>query len=197
VIPSDGECTHRRHPALGLSRLRYQGFLSGGSFHVASGESHVTATAYPQPCSAEPSAPPWIADEQIVTFDAGPNTLTLAFHANTTVAIDPTFDDDTTLVVVRAGSAVRTSRNGEGASSPNYALDGWEVKTVGLPPAAPTETVLFSMEGKGGIPYAARHPGTFDGFIAWSPDVPAAVAVRRRGNFVETEPVVYPTGTVR
>src|SRR5439155_3566234 len=132
----------------------YRGLLSGATFKAPLGEDRVTATAYPPPCGTEPGAAPWAADAQTVTIARGANTVTLNFHQNVDVGIDPNFDD-TKPLVVRAGSQVRISRNGEDTAGPNYALDGWEVKRLTLPPAPVTETVVFSIEGKG-VPYTPR-----------------------------------------
>ena len=91
---------------------------------------------------------------QIVNLVNGPNTITLNFHQSVDAGIDPNFDD-TAPLSVRAGSQVRIARNGEDTAGPNFALDGWEVKQLSLPPAPVGETVLFSLEGKG-LPYTPR-----------------------------------------
>src|SRR5882672_3599392 len=65
VIPNDAQCTHITATRLADFHVStYQGPLAGGSFKVGSGETRVTATAFPPPCSQEPVDPPWIADEQ-------------------------------------------------------------------------------------------------------------------------------------
>jgi hypothetical protein len=155
VIPTDGQCTHIVVTRLAdFETTEYKGLLSGATFNVPIGEDRVTATAYAQPCSLEPTPAPWVADPQVVTFGAGSNTLTLNFHQNGGVTIDPNFDN-TAPLIVRAGSVARLARNGEDASGPNYSLDGWEVKQIALPPAAASETVLFTTENKG-LGYSPR-----------------------------------------
>ena len=67
------------------------------------------------------------------TFVTGANTVTLNFHQTVDANINPNFDN-TQPLVVRDGSQVRISRNGEDIAGPNFALDGWEVKRVTLPP---------------------------------------------------------------
>src|SRR5262245_58255158 len=65
TIPSDGACAHIVATRLSDFHVsEFRGLLAGASFSVAAGESRVTATAYPQPCSNEPAAAPWIADVQ-------------------------------------------------------------------------------------------------------------------------------------
>jgi hypothetical protein len=199
TIPADATCTH-----IVATRLadfvvsEYKGALSGGVFSVQAGESRVTATAYPPPCSAEPAQPPWIADEQITTFTDGANTLMLRFHANTQVAIDPTFDDINPLhVTVRPGSPIRTGRNGEDAAGPNYSLDGWEIKRIALPPEAPSETVLFSTEGKGALAFSPRGLAAMpDGTFAVQLSAPAEPLRQfsATGDFLEFWSVIYPAG---
>jgi hypothetical protein len=203
-VPDDGQCTHVVVTRLSDFHVsQYQGPLAGGSFQVSAGESHVTATAYGQPCGSEPADAPWIADEQIFTFVHGANQLTLAFHSNTSVTIDPTFDDDNTNLVVRPGTLVRTGRNGEDAAGPNLSLDGWEVKQFTLPPpggAGPgTETVLFSLEGKGGMPYSPRGLARLPNgnFVAQVSETFQPVWLfDGAGNFLATDNVSYPAGTV-
>ena len=156
AIPSDGKCTHIVITRLAdFQKAEYRGLLAGASLKAPVGEDRVTATAYPQPCGMDPGdAAPWTADAQTVTLQGGANTVSLSFHKTGDVAIDPNFDD-TAPLVVRDGSQVRISRNGEDTAGPSFALDGWEVRQLTLPPAAVGETLLFTTEGKG-IPYTPR-----------------------------------------
>ncbi|HEX6837242.1 MAG TPA: hypothetical protein VF334_11750 [Polyangia bacterium] len=156
AIPSDGQCAHIVFTRLAdFHTAEYRGLLAGATLQAPLGEDRVTATAYPQPCNMDPgSAAPWTADAQTITLASGANSVSLSFHKSAGVTIDPNFDD-TKPLVVRAGSQVRTSRNGEDTAGPSYALDGWEVKQLTLPPAVVGETVLFSLEGKG-VPYTPR-----------------------------------------
>jgi hypothetical protein len=152
AIPTDGQCAHIVVTRLAdFQSSEYRGLLIGATVKAPLGEDRVTATAYPPPCGTEPGVVPWTADPQTVNLVSGPNTVTLNFHQNVDVGIDPNFDD-TKPLVVRGGSQVRISRNGEDTAGPNFALDGWEVKQLSLPPAPVGETVLFSLEGKG-LPY--------------------------------------------
>lgn len=200
TIPSDGTCTHIIATRLSdFAVSEYRGVLSGGSFSVLPGDTRVTATAYPEPCSVEPTQPPWIADEQITTFTGAANTLMLEFHENASVVIDPTFDG-TPQLVLRAGSPVRLGRNGEDAAGPGFALDGWDVKRIALPPAAPGETVLFSTQGKGGLPSSPRGLAALpDGsFVVQIGDPGAPLRLfGATGTFLESWPVVYPSTAVR
>ena len=202
TIPPDGACTHIIATRLAdFAVSEYQGPLAGGSFSVLPGDNRVTATAFPLPCNIEPAQPPWIADPQIATFSAGANTLMLHFHQNTSVAIDPVFDDNSApQVVLRPGSPFQLGRNGEDAAAPNFSLDGWDIKQIALPPAAPSETVVFSTRGKGGL------TGTPRGLAAM-PDGSFAVQVNATteplrhfsatGDFLENWPVIYPGSAIR
>lgn len=197
VIPANGTCTHVVATRLSdFAVSEYQGPLAGGAFSVLPGENRVTATAFPLPCSAEPTQPPWVADTQVSTFSLGANTLMLHFHEPTSVAIDPTFDDNSpTQVVLRPGSPVRLGRNGEDAAGPNYALDGWDIKRIALPPAAPSETLVFSTRGKGGLTasprgLAAMPDGSF--VVQLSATNEPLRQFSATGDFVESWPVVYP-----
>jgi hypothetical protein len=155
AIPSDGQCAHIIVTRLAdFQSTEFRGLLAGATIKAPLGEGRVTATAYPTPCGSEPAAAPWTADAQTVTFVKGANTVTLNFHQTVDAGIDANFDD-TKPLVVRAGSQVRISRNGEDTAGPNFALDGWEVKQLTLPPAAVSETVVFSLEGKG-VDYTPR-----------------------------------------
>lgn len=201
AVPDDAACTHVVATRLAdFAVSEYRGVLSGGTFSVLTGDSRVTATAYPQPCSAEPADPPWIADQQIATFTGGDNTLMLHFVASASVTIDPTFDDGARQVVLRAGSPVRLARNGEDAAGPNYSLDGWEIKRIALPPDPPGETVLFTTKGKGGLGFSPRGLAALpDGRFVVQLSAPAD-ALRlfgATGDFVESWPVVYPSTATR
>jgi hypothetical protein len=151
AFPIDGQCAHvivTRTSDFLVSE--YLGPLDGATFQAHTGEHRVTATAFPEPCNADPAQPAWNTDAQLVTFANGQNTLKLDFKKNVNVDLDPTFTDaEPAPLSVRAGSTVRIGRNGEGAAGPSYSLDGWELKSIALPPAAQQETVLFSTEGKG------------------------------------------------
>lgn len=187
TIPGDGACAHIVATRLADFHVsEYRGPLAGASFSVSTGETRVTAVAYAAPCSAEPPQPPWIADAQLITFTGGANTLTLAFHRNANTTIDPTFDDESSPVSLD-GAPLRIGRNGEDAAGPGFALDGWDVKLLGLPPGA-TETVLFSLEGKG-PPYSPRGLARLpDGrFVAQVGELGQPLWVfDAAGNFLET-----------
>jgi len=163
AIPEDGACAHIVATRLSDFHVaEYRGVLADATFTAPLGEHRVTAVAYPEPCTAEPAAPPWRADDQIIDLVRGANTLVLRFHADTTVDVDPEFDGAEPLVV-RAGTRTRIGRNGEDAAGPDYSLDGWEVKRITVPPAGgggtASETTLFSLEGVGGanaLPYSPR-----------------------------------------
>lgn len=160
ATPADAACAH-----ITLTRLsdfaitEFRGNLDGAAFRARAGDNHVVATAYPEPCSVEPAPPPWRAAEQIAELVPGDNTLHLQFNSDTEVVVDPTFDGPGDPVAIVPGSLVRLGRNGEDAAGPNFSLDGFEVKAIGVPPAAPSETVLFSVEGKG-PPYSPRGMAT-------------------------------------
>src|SRR4029079_12660795 len=61
--------------------------------------------------------------------------------------------------VCQRGAAPCSARKAEDAAGPTFSLDGFEVKAIGLPPGPPSETVLFSVEGKG-PPYSPRGMAT-------------------------------------
>jgi hypothetical protein len=156
VIPPDGQCTHIKATRLAdFTVSEYKGMLSTATLQALTGEHRVTATAYAPPCSIEPATPPWVIAPIIVSFDVGANSLALEFKRNVPVAIDPVFDEDPAPLAVRTGSYVRTSRNGEDTTGPNFALDGWELRQLTLPPAVATETLVFTTQGKG-VPYSPR-----------------------------------------
>ena len=200
AIPVDGQCTHITSTRLSdFAVSAYQGPLAGASFTVNTGEAHVTATAYAAPCSAEPAEAPWIADEQITTFTTGANVLVLSFHSSASVTIEPSFEQPGE-VAVRPGSGARLGRNGEDAAGPGFALDGWSVTELTLPPAAPSETFRFSLRGQGGLTSTprglARLPnGTFV-VQQFEIDQPLRT-FSAAGAFLASWPVVYPPGTVR
>lgn len=155
AIPADGKCAHIVVTRLAdFQSTEYRGLLAGATLKALVGEDRVTATAYPTPCTSEPATAPWTADVQTVTLGSGSNTISLKFHQTGDVNIDPNFDD-TQPLVVQSGSEVRIARNGEDTAGPNFALDGWEVKRLTLPPAPVGETLVFTTEGKG-VPYTPR-----------------------------------------
>jgi hypothetical protein len=190
AVPMDATCAHITLTRLSdFSVTEFKGALSGAHFKAKVGDAHVTATAYPAPCSNEPAQPAWLADEKIATLVGGPNVLALMFRRNVDVSIDPTFEGDPQPVAIQPGSQVRTGRNGEDAAGPDFSLDGFEVKQIALPPAAPSETVLFSTEGKPGIPYSPRGMAHLsDGrFVFQVAEMNAPLAVMdAAGNFLET-----------
>ena len=200
TIPTDGRCTHITSTRLSdFAVSSYQGPLGGASFTVNVGEAHVTATAYPEPCSAEPAEPPWIADEQIASFTGGANVLVLSFHSSASVTIDPEFEQPGE-IAVRPGTGARLARNGEDAAGPGFALDGWNVTALTLPPAAPTETALFSVRGQGGITTLprglARLPTGL--FLAQQPEIDQPLRVfSAAGAYLASWPVVYPADKIR
>lgn len=199
TIPTDGRCTHIVVTRLAdFQTTEYRGLLAGASIKAPLGEGRVTATAYPTPCTSEPETPPWTADPQTVTFVSGPNTVKLAFHQTADASIDPSFDD-TSALVVRSGSQVRVSRNGEDIAGPNFALDGWEVKQLTLPPAAVSERVVFSLEGKGLPSTPVGMARTPDGSFAFQlSDTGAPLYVfSATGAALGTWPVSYPAGTTQ
>ena len=199
AIPNDGQCTHIVVTRLADFQVtEYRGLLAGATIKAPLGEDRVTATAYATPCSNEPLSAPWAADAQTATFVQGANSITLAFHQNVDVGIDPRFDD-TKPLVVRAGSQTRISRNGEDSAGPNFSLDGWEVKQLSLPPAAVGESVLFSLEGKG-VPYTPRGMArTPDGnFVFQLGETAAPLYVfSAAGAPLGKWPVSYPAGTTQ
>ena len=201
VIPASGTCTHVVATRLSdFAVSEYQGPLAGGAFSVLPGENRVTATAFPLPCGSEPAQPPWVADVQVAAFTTGANTLMLHFHEPTSVAIDPTFDDNSpTQVVLRPGSPFPLGRNGEDAAGPNFSLDGWDIKRIALPPAAPSETLVFSTRGKGGLTgtprgLAAMPDGSF--VVQLTATSEPLRQFTATGDFVESWPVVYPGSAV-
>ncbi len=203
TIPPDGQCTHIVATRLADFQVsEYKGPLAGAVLAARKGDNRVTATAYAPPCSAEPAPPPWKADDQIVTFAAGQNTLRLAFHPSVSVGIDPTFDQDGALLV-REDTRVRTGRNGEDAAGPNYSLDGWEVKAISVPgaspPGLPGESTLFSTQGKGNLPYTPRGLAVTPAgeFVFQLAEVDAPLRVfSGAGDFLASWPVVAPAGMI-
>jgi len=200
AIPATGDCTHIIATRLADFQVtEYRGLLADASLAVRAGEHRVTATAYPQPCGTEPPAAPWRAVAQTVTFVTGDNLLKLNFRADASVGIDPTFGDATPVI---RGSRVRIGRNGEDAAGPDYALDGWEVKRIGVPPVGggggtPAETVVFSTQGKGNLGYSPRGMAatTTGRFVFQLAEVFEPLRVfDGAGNFVESLPIVYPNG---
>jgi hypothetical protein len=161
-IPANGECAHIVATRLAdFESTEYMGPLGGATFMANEGENRITATAYPMPCTPEPSAPPWIATEQIVNLVAGANTINLMFVPNAEIVVDPNFWDDVDPeLTVRGGSAIRSGRNFEDAAGPNYAIDGWDVMQISLPliggGGTPSTTMLFSTQTAGVIPYTPR-----------------------------------------
>src|SRR5262249_29610712 len=142
-------------------------------------------------------------DDQIATFAAGANTVHLAFHADVTVGVDPSFDTDAA-VAVRDGTRVRTGRNGEDAAGPDLALDGWGGSRIALPAGGgggpPGATPLCGLGGRGG---AAGLPSSPRG-LARLPDGRLVAQVSETdqplrvfdaaGNFVASWPIAYAAG---
>jgi hypothetical protein len=197
AIPADGQCAHIVVTRLAdFQTTEFRGLLVGATIKAPLGEDRVTATAYPTPCASEPASAPWTADAQTQTFVTGANTVTLNFHQTVDANINPNFDN-TRPLVVRAGSQVRISRNGEDIAGPNFALDGWEVKQLTLPPAAVRETVVFSLDGKG-VPYTPRGMARMpDGsFVFQLSEVTAPLyAFSATGAPLAQWAVSYPAGT--
>lgn len=200
TVPPDGVCTHVVVTRLAdFAVSEYEGLLAGGVFSVLPGESRVTATAFALPCTAEPSQPRWVADPQITTFSSGANTVMLHFREATSVVIDPTFDDnDAPQIALRPGSPFRTGRNGEDAAGPDFALDGWDIQRIALPPAAPSATLVFSTQGKGGLTgtprgLAAMPNGSF--VVQLTPSLEPLRHFDATGDTVELWSVRYPPGT--
>lgn len=163
ATPDDAVCTHITLNRLSdFSITEFRGNLDGASFRARAGDNHVSAIAYPPPCAVEPAAPPWRAAEQIAVLVPGTNLLHLQFNSDADVVVDPTFDGPGDPIAIEPGSRVRLGRNGEDAAGPNFSLDGFEVKAIGLPPGPRSETVLFSVEGKG-LPYSPRGMATLPG----------------------------------
>ena len=160
-IPPTGECAHITSVRLAdFATRNYIGPLDGAVFNAPKGETRINATAYAPPCDPEPAEPNWIADEQIVFLVEGANAIHLDFRPNVVVGVDPTFwDDQDPQLVIQPGSEVRTGRNFEDGASPNYAVDGWDVMQVTLPPTGgggtPTSTMLFSTRTSP-LPYTPR-----------------------------------------
>lgn len=199
AIPADGACA--RVVATRLSDFQtstYVGPLAGAVLTARIGEHRVTAIAYPTPCNPPPASPAWQADEVTATFGAGANALMLNFKRKVRIDVIPGFEDDQAPPLVeRAGSRVDAGRNGEDAAGPDLSLDGWEVKRIALPPAAPTETTLFSTIGH--LSISPRGMARLDDgrlvFHSGTPLEPLAV-FDAGGTFLESLPVRYPTGTI-
>jgi len=205
-IPDDGQCT--QITAVRLSDFEvssYQGVLDGAIFTAREGEHRVTAIAYAPPCDPAAAEPPWVADEQIVDFIRGANTLTLNFRTNVDAGVDPIFWDDVDPeLVLQAGSTVRTGRNFEDTAGGNYAVDGWDVMQIGLPPngggGAPSTTFLFSTQTSGALPYTARGMARLaDGrFVFQLAESTSALRVfSGAGTFLENWPVVLDPGMIQ
>lgn len=197
AIPTDGACAHITAERLSdFARSEYRGPLAGASFEVDPGEVHVTAEAYAAPCNQAPAEPPWIATEQITTFAGGANVLVLDFHPSASVVIQPQFETEGALVV-RPGSERSLLRNGEDAAGPGFALDGWGVSQIALPPAVPSQAPLFSMRGQGGMTTAPRGLARLpDGtFLAQPGEYNAPLrAFSASGALLGSWPVVYQPG---
>jgi hypothetical protein len=202
LLPANGDCTHITSTRLSdFAVSTYQGPIVGASFTVDAGEARVTATAYAQPCSAEPADAPWLTGEQITTFNSGANVLVLNFHANAAVTIDAVFDTEHK-VTPRFATDRRLSRNGEDAAGPNFYLDAWTVIEVPLPPAEPIEHPIFNMKGLGGLTTLPRGLARLpDGRFAvqqFEIDQPLRVFTPTpTGAVVEIWPVVYPPDKIR
>ncbi|HEU5056978.1 MAG TPA: hypothetical protein VFU21_10660 [Kofleriaceae bacterium] len=205
-IPPDGQCTHIIATRLSDFRVSsYQGALGGAVFQARQGEHRVTAVAYPPPCDPEPAEPPWIADEQVVTFVRGPNSLTLNFRTNVGVGVDPIFWDDVDpQLAIEPGSTLRTGRNFEDAAGGNFAVDGWDVLQIALPPAGgggtPSATVLFSTQPSGALAYTPRGMARMpDGrFVFQLAESAADLQVFTAGGaFLESWPVVRDPGLIQ
>jgi hypothetical protein len=199
-LPTDGQCAHVVATRLADFQVtEYKGPLASATFQGLVGDNRVTATAYAQPCNAEPTNAPWITTPQIVTFANAPNTLNLQFQRNVAVTVVPGFNPDPAPLLLRPGTLVRTGRNGEDAAGPNFTLDGWEVKQIAFPSAMPTETTLFSVEGKG-IPYSPRGMAhTSDGnFVFQLLDTASPLYVfNSSGNPIATWAVSYAAGKIQ
>jgi hypothetical protein len=205
-IPPDGECTHITSVRLADFVTRnYVGPLEGAVFNAPKGETRITATAYPPPCDAEPAEPPWIADEQVLFLVQGVNPLTLNFRPNVTVVVDPTFWDDVDpQLAIEPGSTLRTGRNVEDAAGGNFAVDGWDVLQIALPPAGgggiPSATFLFSTQPSGALAYTPRGMARMpDGrFVFQLSESTADLQVFTAGGaFLESWPVVRDPGLIQ
>lgn len=224
-VPADAACIHIEATRLSdYTVTSFQGLIAGATFSTVTGEARVSATAYPEPCSAQPAKAPWVSSAQLFTFASGSNTLTLTFHPNpAVVAVDPVFDDGTSGgLVLRPGSMRRLGRNNEDVAGPDLALDGWEVKQFAVPPVSggpspdggypvpydggflangwqASERVLFSMEGQDGMastPRGLAHlsDGTFVAQLS-SATEPLRL-FGPTGAFLGRWPVVYGVGLV-
>lgn len=148
TIPADGQCAH-----ITLTRLadfqvtEYRGPLASATLRTGSGDQRVAATAYPAPCATPPPYAPWVADPQQLSLVRGQNSVTLKFRPNTRVDIGAEFDDELPGgITVVDGSRIRIGRNSEDLAAGGYALDGYEVKSIAVPPSAASESVLFSTQ---------------------------------------------------
>src|SRR5262245_18734066 len=93
--PADGQCTHIVATRVSDFQVsEYKGPLSGATMTVRSGEHRIVATAYSQPCNAEPMVAPWVAAQKVVTFGGGANQLGLEFRKNALAEIIAQFIDD-------------------------------------------------------------------------------------------------------
>ncbi|MGN6110819.1 MAG: hypothetical protein ACTHU0_37300 [Kofleriaceae bacterium] len=197
-IPVDGACVHVTATRFADFTVRsYQGPLAGASFAVDTGEHHVKATAYPEPCDAEPAQPPWVAEEQNVTLSGGANRIELRFHRSAGTTIDPIFDDESA-TLVRPGSRVRIGGGYEDAAGPGYALDGWDIKSIPVPPASGSPQTLFRIVHTG-LPYPPRGLAVAGGqFIVQLSEPSAPLSVYDgAGARVATWPVDYGPTAIR
>jgi hypothetical protein len=200
VIPADGTCVHIVATRLSdFTVSEFRGRLSGAVLAAHAGETSISATAYPTPCSTEPAQAPWVADDQVKVFAAGADTLRLAFHQNSSITIDPVFDGAGE-ATVEEGSRVRTGRNGEDIAG-DLAVDGFDVTRIGFPApgssGGPVETFLFSTEGKGALDDVPRGlTRTVEGNLLFQNSFWNAplTLLDPSGNLVTTYRVVVPDG---
>ena len=211
AIPLDGQCVSVTATSLSNFQVtHFRGLLAGATLKTPQGDHRVTAVAYPQPCNPEPVSPPWAADDQITTFNAGNNVLVLNFKKKVDVGIDANFEEDQLLSEV-PGSRRRISHNFEditdsGVAGKIRAIDGWEVKLVDEPQAggggAPGEVVAFSTQVVGATPYSPRGmaqvaDGIGSHYFQVSEVLEPIARFDSTGNFVGSLPVIYPAGTVQ
>ena len=205
-IPPDGECTHITSVRLSdFVRREYVGLLDGAVFNAPKGETRITAVAFAPPCTSEPAEPPWIADEQVVILNQGPNTIALNFRPNVAVGVDPIFWDDVDpQLAIVPGSAQRIGRNFEDTAGPSYAVDGWDVLQIALPPngggGTPSATFMFSTQTAGVLPYTPRGMARMvDGrFVFQVAESSAPLRVFAGGGaYLESWPVVLDPGMMQ
>jgi hypothetical protein len=203
VIPEDATCTHIVATRLSdFQTSEYRGLLAGAEFKGFKGDNRITATAYPLPCEEEPEVVPWVADPANVTLAGGTNFIKLTFKSNAKIVIEPEFEIESTLSI-HDETRILPGRSGEDISAPNFAVDGYKVTQLSLPPSGggpASETTLFSIEGLTSFASFPRGLAVTSGglFIVQS-GLPAQAfeVYNAAGNLLESWPLVSPPGFIQ